>query len=198
MNNDFSLSGKVSKNFTSYLALDYRKKYSGVTEEDHIKALESDKGDLEITELNFENVNDIIKPVKVSYEYELLDGVDEVGDKLYFSPLLFLATKENPFKLEERQYPIDFILPYQDKYLVNIMLPPGYKVESLPKNEAMEFRDGDAKFRYVIAANGQYLQLKVNLEINNPIIGSADYEVFKIFFSLLVDKQAEQVVLIKA
>jgi hypothetical protein len=198
INNDFSLSGKVSKNFTSYLALDYRKKYSGVTEEDHIKALESDKGDLEITELNFENVNDIIKPVKVSYEYELLDGVDEVGDKLYFSPLLFLATKENPFKLEERQYPIDFILPYQDKYLVNIMLPPGYKVESLPKSEALEFRDGDAKFRYVITANGQYLQLKVNLDINNPIIGAADYEVFKIFFSLLVDKQAEQVVLIKA
>ncbi|WP_296384228.1 transglutaminase domain-containing protein [Winogradskyella sp.] len=198
INDDFSVSGKVSKSLNSYSALRYRNKYALTTEEDHIKALESDKGDLEIAELNFENKKDITEPVKVSYEYELSDGVDEVGDKLYFSPLLFLALKENPFKLEERQYPIDFIMPYEDKYLINIMLPEGYNVESLPENEIMEFKDGDAKFQYILRENGRYLQLKVNLDINNPIIGSLDYKVFKSFFSSLVEKQAEQIVLTKA
>ena len=198
INGDFSISGKVSKSLNSYSALRYRNKYALTTEENHVKALESDKGDLEITELNFGNKKDILEPVKISYSYELLDGVDEIGDKLYFSPLLFLALKENPFKLEERQYPIDFIMPYEDKYVINIMLPQGYKVEFLPKNEMMEFKGGDAKFQYIIIENGRYLQLKVYLDINNPIIGSIDYKVFKSFFSALVEKQAEQIVLTKA
>jgi hypothetical protein len=34
--------------------------------------------------------------------------VDIIGDKMYISPLLFLAVGENPFKQEERLYPIDY------------------------------------------------------------------------------------------
>ena len=131
MEDDFSVSGKVSKNFTSYLALNYRKKYAGVTQED-------------------------------------------------------------------RQYPIDFVIPYEDKFLINILLPMGYKVESLPTSEAMEFKGGAAKFQYIIQKNGQYLQLKVVLEINNPIIDPMDYEVFKDFYEKIIEKQAEQIVLTKA
>lgn len=198
INDDFSISGKVSKKIDSYSALRYRKKYALVTNEDHIKALESDKGDIEISELKFENKKDITKPANVSYEYELLDVIDELGNKLYFSPLLFFALKDNPFKLEERKYPIDFIVPYEDRYIVNIMLPSGYKVEYLPKSEIMKFKDNDVRFQYILKENGQYLQLKVTLEINNPIIKSDDYESFKSFFSAVVSKQTEQIVLTKA
>jgi hypothetical protein len=34
--------------------------------------------------------------------------VDIIGDKMYISPLLFLAVGENPFKQEERLYPSDY------------------------------------------------------------------------------------------
>ena len=166
--------------------------------DDHVKYLESDKGALEISELNYENDRDLSQPVKVTYDYELSDGVDEVGDKLYFSPLLFLTMKENPFKLEERLYPIDFVIPYEDKYMVNIMLPEGYVAESLPKSEAMSFKDGHAKFDYVVKENGKYLQLMVRLEISNPLVQPADYEAFKSFFGKIVEKQGEQIVLTKA
>ncbi|WP_282043608.1 hypothetical protein [Winogradskyella flava] len=198
IHDDFSVSGKVLKNLNSYSALRYRKRYALLAEEDHIKAIESNKGDLEVGELNFENRKNTMQPVKISYDYELSDGIDEVGEKLYFSPMLFLAIKENPFKLEERQYPIDFIMPYKDAYTINIMLPDGYNVESLPKSEMMEFNNDDAKFEYILRENGRYLQLKVNLDINNPIIGPVNYKVFKSFFSSVIDKQAQQIVLTKA
>jgi hypothetical protein len=38
----------------------------------------------------------------------------------------------------------------------------------------------------------------VNLEINNTIISPADYKGFKVFYSKIVEKQAEQIVLTKA
>ncbi len=111
---------------------------------------------------------------------------------------MFFAIKENPFKLEERQYPIDFIIPYTDKYLVNIKLPEGYSVESLPTSMALEFNDANVKFTYLIKQNGGFLQLKVELDIVNPLILPKDYKDFKDFYSKIVEKQAEQVVLTKA
>jgi len=197
INDDFSLSGKITKHFTDYTAYFYRNKYAGVTTEDHIKSLEKDKGDIEISSLSVKNIKNAFLPVDLSYEYELSDGVDEVGGKLYFSPLLFLATKENPFKLEERDYPIDFVIPYSDKYLVNIMLPEGYKAESLPASVILNFKDENVSFSYIIRASGKYLQLKAQLDIINPLILPTDYKGFKDFYSKIVEKQAEQIVLTK-
>ncbi|WP_179316168.1 transglutaminase domain-containing protein [Winogradskyella undariae] len=195
INEDFSLSGKVTKHLTDYVAYSYRNKYAGVTTEDHIKSLEKDKGDIEISTLSLKNMNNAVQPVDLSYEYELSDGVDEVGDKLYFSPLLFLATKENPFKLEERDYPIDFVIPFSDEYLVNIMLPEGYKVESLPTSEILNFKDENVSFSYIIRGGGKYLQLKAKLDILNPLILPTDYKEFKAFYSKIVEKQTAQIVL---
>jgi hypothetical protein len=198
INDDYTVSGKVSNYLTAYNAYYYRNKYALMTQEDQIKSLEQDKGDLKISELTIENAKEIAKPIKVNYEYELSDGIDEVGDKLYFSPLLFMAIKENPFKLDERKYPIDFVIPHSDKYMVNIMLPAGYKVESLPKSEALEFMDANIKFTYLISQSGMYLQLKVQVDILNPLILPKDYKDFKDFYEKIIEKQAEQIVLIKA
>lgn len=198
IDSDLLISGQVRENHTSNLALQYRKRYTGLSEDDHLKSLESGKGDIEISDLQFENDTDISKPVKVTYSYELSDGIDEIGDKLYFSPLLFLATKENPFKLENRIYPIDFIYPVNYNTIVNILLPEGYELEFLPESEAMEFGSGDVKFSYVMQENGKYLSLKLDFEINNPFIAPADYKNFKAFYSKIIDKNKEQIVLSKA
>ncbi len=64
--------------------------------------------------------------------------------------LLFLATKENPFKLEESKYPIDLIIPDRDKYMVYSIRPKGYDVESLQKSEALEFKDTNVTFMYLV------------------------------------------------
>ncbi|EDP72302.1 hypothetical protein FBALC1_14412 [Flavobacteriales bacterium ALC-1] len=198
INKDASVSGKVRRSMTSYAAYNYRKEYADLNNEEHLRSIESEKGDIEVSDLEYLNKEEVDKPVMVTYTYVLSDGVDEIGDKLYFSPLFFLATKESPFKLEERKYPIDFVIPFADKYKVNIMLPEGYKVESLPESGAMEYKGGEAKFTYVAKVNGKYLQLSVQLEINNPIIQPIDYKDFKEFFNKTIEKQAEQIVLTKA
>ncbi|MDT0559033.1 transglutaminase domain-containing protein [Ichthyenterobacterium sp. W332] len=198
LNTDLSASGKVRQSITSYTALNYRNRYGQLAEADHIKSLEKNKGDIVISNLIFDNKTDITQPVKITYDYELSDAMEEIGDKLYFSPLLFLATEESPFKLDERKYPIDFVIPFEDKYLINIMLPEGYTVESMPESIAYEFGDNGAKFSYVAKLNGKYLQLSVNLDLKSSIILPKDYVVFKDFFENIVEKQTEQIVLTKS
>jgi len=198
INEDFSVTGKVASHLTDYMAYFYRDEFANMTEEDRVKTLEKDKGDIEISELNVESIKDATQPIKVNYVYELTDGIDEVGDKIYFSPLLFLAIKENPFKLEERQYPIDFVIPQSDKYYINIKLPEDYVVESLPESEAVEFADANAKFTYLVRQNGKYLQINTQIDILNPLILPSDYINFKAFYSKIVEKHTEQIVLTKA
>nr|WP_321225339.1 hypothetical protein [uncultured Psychroserpens sp.] len=117
------------------------------------------------------------------------------GDKLYFSPLLFLATQENPFKQDERMLPIDLIYPMSDKYMVNIMLPEGYDVESLPENVALDFADHTGEFKYLINQNGRFLQINVELNINSSFILAENYTFFKQFFVQAIEKESEKIVL---
>ncbi len=48
--------------------------------------------------------------------------------------MLYLVSKENPFKQEVREYPVDFGYPKQEKYNININIPEGFVVESMPES----------------------------------------------------------------
>ena len=192
---DLSISGKVRQMITSNLALRYKKRYMGLSKDDQVKSIEEDKGAIEVANLKLENKDN--NALAISYDYELTDAIDDIGGKLYFSPLLFMAEKESPFKLDERKYPIDFSIPFKDKYKVNIMLPQGYKVETLPQSEVMEFKGGEIKFSFVVKENGNFIQLSSEFDLKSAYIDSADYSVFKEFYGKIVEKQAEQIVLSK-
>ena len=87
--------------------------------------------------------------------------------------------------------------PKWEKNIVNIMLPEGYQVESLPQSEVMEFADGKIKYSFILKQNGNFIQLSTEFDLQTPFVDSADYVVFKEFFGKVVAKQAEQIVLSK-
>jgi len=194
---ELTIEGKVRSHFTGYLAKRYRNKYANISNEDHIKYLEKDNGELIVSNIEFENQKTSLLPLKLSYSYELEDSLEEIGDKLYFSPMLFLADKENPFKQEKRIYPIDLKYPTSQKYMINIMLPKGYIVESLPENIVSQFNSEKGKFSYIIKENGKFLQLIVNVDLKTSFVLPTDYLAFKEFVQSIIDKQSEKVVLKK-
>jgi hypothetical protein len=111
--------------------------------------------------------------------------------------MVFMATKENPFKPDTRQYPIDYGFPMKDRYIVTINLPEGYKVESMPENALLNLGEGMGSFRYVLSQMGNKLQLSVEFAMNKPYIAAADYANLKKFYELLIAKENEKVVLSK-
>jgi hypothetical protein len=52
-------------------------------------------------------------------------------------------------------------------------------------------------YSYIAKQNGQYLQFSITFELKNSLIDPSDYELFKGFYEKVIEKQAEQVVLIK-
>ncbi len=195
---DLSVTGKSRNRYTGNYAFQYRTRYKNLSKEAQLKSLEKNLNQTELSAVEFENLNKLGQPVSLQYDFETLEGIEDVAGKLYFSPMLFLATEENPFKSETREYPIDFGFPMKDRYILNIALPEGYQVESLPENIVYDLGQNIGGYKYLISQMGNNLQLSVELSIDQSFISPEEYGNLKKFFELLVSKEKEKVVLIKA
>lgn len=197
INADLSMEGKLRKALTAYQALSYRNNKAGLTNESLVQIIEKGNAGLVVSDLEVKNVNNVYKPIMQSYNFTLDGAVEDIAGNLYISPLLFLTSEENPFTQDSRAYPVDFVCPLSDKYIVNIDIPEGYQLESLPESEAINFNTDALTFSYLTKLIGNKIQIVVNLEINNTYILPSDYSNFKEFYKIMTDKKAEKIVLKK-
>ncbi|OAB76040.1 DUF3857 domain-containing protein [Cochleicola gelatinilyticus] len=198
LSDDLNVKGNAKIRYTGHYAMDKRKTFLGVSEIDTQSKLESSLGDVMLSEITFKNLKESNKPVSLEYAFEMSDAAEIVGEKIYFSPLLFLALSENPFINEDRKYPVDFNYAKKDRYILNIDIPEGYQVERLPESSAFTFGENIGNFAYRVNQNQNTLQLSVEYSIKEPVIPASDYANLKKFFQLLIDKENEKVVLSKA
>ena len=191
------IEGKLRKTHSDYNAYVFRNNYGSVNEDDYLEKLENKNEGKEISDYQIKNKNTLGKAVMESFAFNLDNQADVVGDKIYFSPLCHLAMDENPFKLEERNYPIDFTYPWQDRYVMNIILPDGYEVTSKPEDINLALADNKGGFKYKIVENGKSLQVMVDLKINQAVMSQEYYGAIKELFKNSVEKQTEKVILSK-
>ena len=194
---DGTITGKVRVQNTEYNAYQFRSNYLGVSKENYIESLEKSYNNLQIEEYNVTNDKDLSKPVIEDITFAADNLTEKIGSKIYFSPMLFFQLTENPFKLEKREYPVDFVYPQQDKYTFSIKIPEGYLVESVPEPLSITIEENLIAFKYNIQKVGEAIQLTVTLDINQSIIPSDYYDGLKSFFKTIAEKQAEKVVLNK-
>ena len=197
LNEDGTIEGKLRKSYTDYRAYIFRNAYDNVDEEDYLEKYENKNNGIEVSNYEIKNKNAIGKPVTESLDFFMDSQAQVIGDKLYFTPLFYNATKENPFKLDDRNYPIDFAYPWEEKYIMNINIPEGYKVVSLPESTVLALPDNMGSFTYHIAEKGSTIQLKVDLKMNMAIIPAQNYAGVKELYKKVVEKETEKVVLSK-
>jgi len=194
--------GNIEGNYrnikTNHKALSYREKYNDENEDDFLEELENEYEGIEISDFKVTNAIDLSKPVMESYKFIKESQADIIGDKIYFSPLFFLKTKENPFKLEKREFPVDFGYPSSSKYRIIVSLPEGYQVESMPEATSLALPDNLGSFKYIISKRETSIQVLIDTNINVPIVSSLYYEALKEYFKLLIEKENEQIVLTKS
>ncbi|WP_405383804.1 DUF3857 domain-containing protein [Maribacter sp. LLG6340-A2] len=197
INDDGSVEGSNKQRFSEHYAMLLREKYKASTEEKYIEDLEKQYSGIEISDFNIADNDEPVKPLSQSFELYWEDGVEDVGDKLYFSPLFYLATDESPFKSKKREFPIDFGYPWEDRFLVKIKCPEGYKVESLPENTRFALPNGIGSFMFKISFAENVLQLSSSITMKNALIKSEYYDALREFYRQIIEKQAEKVVLSK-
>ncbi|HLF52953.1 transglutaminase [Flavobacterium sp.] len=190
------ITGKIRDQYFDYNAFAFREKYGSISKDSYLEKLEKKYQGIEVGE--YESLNtDLSKPVVENYSFVHTNAVEIIGNKMYFSPMVFFAETRNPFTQETREYPVDFVFPHQEKYSISVTIPEGYAVETIPESKALTIQDNMANFKYSISSNGKQCQLLFTVDINQAIIGSEYYDALKIFYKEMVDKQNEKIVLKK-
>lgn len=197
ISNDATVEGKVKEQYFDYNGYNYRDQYAGLASDNYLEKLEKRLNGIEINEFTVTGTKELDKPVVESYSFKHSNIVEVIGDKMYFSPLLFFKMNENPFKQDVREYPVDFAFPNEDRYLFNITIPDGYAVESLPQSRTVPMSDDLVSFKYLVANTDNKIQVSVKFNINSSIIPPDYYDELKAVFNEIVKAENEKIVLKK-
>ncbi len=197
INDDLSVNGMLRTSLADFVAYSYRKRKNVLKEEELIEEIEEDYN-VEVEDFKVQNKDNIYKNILRSFKFDAEDVIEELNGKLYITPLFFLAETDNVFKAKERSYPVDFILPWQDKTTASMNIPEGYTIESIPEAMAIGLPNNFGVFKYQVVSGNGKIKVTSILQMNENLIGPQYYDSLKEFYKQLVAKQIEKIVLVKA
>ncbi|MBG6112097.1 hypothetical protein IWX84_002993 [Flavobacterium sp. CG_9.10] len=191
------VAGRLRRQRTDHNAMMFRKSTDNIKEETYLEKLENENEKIEIKEYSRTNEKELKLPVTETFSFTGMNLCDGIGGKIYINPMLFFTEEKNPFKQENREYPVDYGFPFLDKYSINIQIPDGYKVETLPAPMVLNMQDNLGSFKFVTNLSGNTIQLAITHQINTPIISSEYYSMLKEYYQGMVSKENEKIVLTK-
>lgn len=191
------IEGKLRQQYTDYLAFSFREKNAKMEQTSYLEKLEKKYNNIEISDYAITNVDSLKNPIIETFSFKSNNSIEIIGKKMYFSPLFFFAENDNPFKKDKREYPIDFVYPTEEKYIFSITIPEDYTIESLPKSGALSMSNNIGGLKYIINVNDKQIQISVTTNINYSMVPAEYYEELKTFFSQLIIKENEKIILTK-
>jgi len=192
------IEGKVRVQRTDYDAYDFRTENANKSEENYLEKYEEQLGNLKISDYAIENKKtNFSNPIIEIFSFIADNQSEIIGDKIFINPLLFFTRTKNPFTQEKRQMGIYFGYPTQEKFNLNLDLPEGYSIESLPKSVRIATEDKAITYIFNISHENNKIQISCIKEINNSIFAADEYNGLKDIFQKILASQNEKIVLKK-
>ncbi|GGD20545.1 DUF3857 domain-containing protein [Flavobacterium orientale] len=192
-----SINGKVRATKSDYQAYFFRDRYMGINQEMYLEKLESDYKNVNISDYKIENIEDFDKTIIETFSFTNSNEVNLNNKTIIFNPLLFFTKSVNPFKEEKRFMPIDFVFPTQEKYLITITIPEGYRVEYLPQSYNVALPNNDIVINFNLSSDPTKIVINSSFDINQAVFEPNYYQDIKNIFKLYIEKQTESIILKK-
>jgi hypothetical protein len=196
LNPDLSLNGNIQRNNYDYAALNFRNEFEEFnSEEDFLKNEEEENPGLVISDFRLTCLDSLYKPVGENYEVRIKNRITKVGSQLYLYPLMLEQISENPFKSEERVCPVDFIYPSEMTLLYKYTIPENLRIVELPQSQILKNEDKTLSVQYQITAIGNTINLTYKFSRTAVHFSVEEYSDIRAFYSELIKKHAEPVIL---
>lgn len=191
-----SLFGDMVIAEDGYAALDTRSDYKKSDSLNQLAELYNFKNnpDLKIEFTDAKNINNPDATLSSNYHFNLETGYSG-EDIIYLNPLLVKLMTENPFKSENRMYPVDFGYTTQLSYVADFIIPDNFTVEELPKNLVTKLPESAGEFRRLIQAENNKISMVITLNISRSHFETDYYPALREFFDKFVSINNDQIVL---
>jgi hypothetical protein len=175
---------------THYDAINYRKNL-GENPDKVIQLVTKSEYNLTEEKPVISDYQDLTKPFRFTFTAEKVIPI--AADKLIISPFLNEPLRENPFKQEVRNYPVDYIYPEKREFNSTIIIPEGYAIDFLPEN--FEFDNNLMQFMYKSSSDGNNIQINCRYLLKKSIFTPMDYPRLKFYLTEAIKKLNQEIVL---
>lgn len=136
-----------------------------------------------------ENLEEVEKSLIEVMEFEMDMRDNYRGDNFILNPIMYDRTTNNPFKLDERNYPVDLGASQIEVFNINISVPVGFNLSNKPKDSAMTLPENSAKYTFRSIFDNNILLLQQTTTLNKAIFTPEEYFHLKEFFSRIIQQQ---------
>ena len=191
---DNEFSGSIESTYTGYHSHSPKQQY------DKNPNAYLEKKINNYTNITIENLDVIDFDISKSIFIEKTDisiTPEFIGNKIYLNPFILKFFDENPFKLQERTYPIDFGYKEVYNFSLQINLNEDLKAIEIPPsvNYSLPNKSGSLLFNVDLKDNELILYFKV--KFNSPIYAPEFYPYLKTFMSKVVELQNNTVIVLE-
>jgi hypothetical protein len=189
------LKGVITSNYVGYEAYEKRraiKKFNTVDE--YVENLDERQVKTKILTSEITNLDSLDLPLIEKYEVEI-DAFDNLNhNKLTFNPFFFDRITSNPFKLEERNYPVDWGVPSDDRFVLNMHLPAEYEVESAPQGIGISLPNKGGKFVTSFVSEGNSFTFSNIFQLTKSVYQPEEYPYLKELFNKVISTEKAEIV----
>lgn len=182
-NEENNLVGVLKTTSSGYHALPRKKSYFA-NQTQYVDNLDN-----KLSNISFSN-HKVINPDKSSIEFnEEVDvawDIEILGNRIYLNPMLFKFYQGNPFKLQERSYPIDFGYKQATLLTIKINLNNRFEVKELPKDVTYNLPNNKGMVLFKVGHQDDELNIYLRFNLNDSLFESGYYEDLKTFFGEII------------
>jgi len=190
------LEGDLIITSKGYEASNTKRKISLYKNTEIITDLEAKNNDLEIMDYTVDSLNFNEKPLVEKFRVNMT--IAENSDKIVrINPFFFDRIRENPFKLKERKYPVDFGYSRKNNYYLNLEIPLNYKIVKLPENKVISLPNNGGRFIIRAETKGNIIRVYLRLNIAKSTYSVAEYYALKDFYNQIIKSESEYIILEK-
>jgi transglutaminase-like putative cysteine protease len=192
------IKGTLMNYSYGYAALDKRKaikKFNSIDE--YVEDLDNRLKKMKILKWEVPNLDSVDRPLSEKYEIEFDALTNTNNNGITFSPFFIDRITENPFKLQERNYPVDRGAMYDDKYILTLHLPKEYTVETMPQNVALAMPLEGGRFLVNYGRIEDGLTVSSMTQFNRSVYSPDEYPYLKEMFNKIIQAGSAEIVLKK-
>jgi len=192
------ITGSMKFSQAGYVARDIRNSCVREGRDEYLKTLKKNLKGWELTDISLENLDNPLESLITGFSLQNSDIAQVNGNMIYLNVLANLGQTVNEFVQEKRTLPVDFGCPLKESYVFNYEIPEGFSVESLPENVRLLLPDQAGSYKFMIQAAGNTISVNAQLSVSKTLFLPGDYEVLRNFFTQVMAKQSQQIVLKKS
>jgi len=195
LTDDGKLKGTIthySIGYDAYLKRKEIKKFNSVDE--YVEDLNGKLQKMKIIKSEITDLDSLDSPIGEKYEVEIKLFDKNNGDQFSFNPFFLDKIVNNPFKLAERSYPVDWGMPSEDTFILTMHLPAQYTIVSQPPNLDFSLPNGGGGFLTNYEPGSSSFTFSNMIKFNKSIYTSNEYPYLKELYNKVIQSEKAEMI----